>query len=197
MAAAVPHARLIYLVRDPIERMISHYRHRCGHRTERRSLNEALANRGRNAYLNGSLYYRNVESFLDCFPREQLLIVASEELRNDRQATLARILEFVGVDPAFTGRSIRKEFHRAERRFRSWGYLLGGLVERLQLRSFSGMQGPPCEPASNLTLDDSVREWLVETLLPDVALLERLAGRTFDAWNLARPPQDECNRRAA
>jgi hypothetical protein len=196
MAAAVPEARLIYLVRDPIERMISHYKHRFADCRERRPLNEALADRERNPYLNCCRYYRNVEPFLDYFPRDRLLIVASEELRHDRQPTLRRVLEFVAVDPAFTGRSLRKEFHRAERKFRPWGNLLGRLAERLQLARFSGMPNPPCKP-EELTLDEGVRRWLLETLLPDVALLEQLAGRTFDAWNLSLPPQGEQHRRAA
>jgi hypothetical protein len=100
MRALVPGAKLVYLVRDPVERAISQYRHHCDQGTEKRSLEEALCDLG-SQYLSRGLYYQRLEPFLRAFPRSQIAIVSREELLSDRQNTLRRLFGFVGVDEDF------------------------------------------------------------------------------------------------
>ena len=181
----LPSARLIYLVRDPIARMISHYQHRYAGRKERRPLCEALTAKDRNPYLTTSCYFRNVQRFLDFYPREQLLIVTSEELRDARQATLERIFTFLGVDPGFVGHSLKSEWHRADRKFTNRWSLLSGLFSHKWIsKAFFRRHRSRLAPPADLTLDDDARRWLIEQLRPDVDQLRTLAGYDFAAWNL-------------
>jgi hypothetical protein len=79
MARIVPRARLIFLVRDPVERIRSHYRHEVQRSRERRPLVEALED-PENPYLRSSLYHRALAPYLDRFPREQVLVARLEDL---------------------------------------------------------------------------------------------------------------------
>lgn len=51
------------------------------------------------SYINCSRYALQVGRYLDRFPREQLLIIKSEDLRWRRAETLRRVHRFLGVDP--------------------------------------------------------------------------------------------------
>ncbi len=44
-------------------------------------------------------YAEQLERWLEAFPREQLLIVPSEDLGSDAGATYGRVLEFLGAPP--------------------------------------------------------------------------------------------------
>src|SRR4051794_1541363 len=72
IASVLPDARLVYLVRDPIERMRSQYRHRVLDRLEARPIADAF--RADPQYLDGSRYAFQIEQYLPWFDRERLLV---------------------------------------------------------------------------------------------------------------------------
>ena len=100
MAAVVPQASLIYLVRDPVERAISQYRHHRAEGSERRGADEALLDPS-SQYLARSRYHERLAPFLARFPRERVFVCAQEELLRQRRSTLAAIYGFLGVDAHF------------------------------------------------------------------------------------------------
>lgn len=79
MAATAPTVRLIYLLRHPIERLRSQYRHEIRRSREKSSLLEALQ-RPNNDYLRLSLYYQRLVPYIEAFPREQICVVRFEDL---------------------------------------------------------------------------------------------------------------------
>jgi hypothetical protein len=94
----VPGAKLIYLVRNPVDRAISHYLHTQARGNERRPIDDALGD-FREPYVARGLFYRNLRPFLKRFPRESLLVVPQGALRDDRLATLGVVFRFVGAEP--------------------------------------------------------------------------------------------------
>ena len=100
MARAIPAARLIYLVRDPVDRAISQYRHHRSEGTESRPIEKALLDPD-SQYLSRGRYYERLAPFLECFARQQIAIVSAEELLTRRRATLLSLFRFVGVDEGF------------------------------------------------------------------------------------------------
>jgi hypothetical protein len=99
MAATIPGARLVYLVRDPIARALSQYDHHRADGAERRGLTEALTDPA-SQYLSRGRYHERLMPFLSHFDRGQIMVVAQEDLRDDRAATLRRVLGFLGADPS-------------------------------------------------------------------------------------------------
>lgn len=116
MAKVIPDARLIYVVRDPIERLVSHYFHNLNRGREARTLTEMvrdLRHRERSSYLERSMYWRQIREFLEYFPASRILVIESADLRERREATMRRVFDFVGVDPDFHSPLFRLEYHRS------------------------------------------------------------------------------------
>lgn len=98
LSATLPDARVVYLVRDPIDRAVSQHRHHRRDGTETRPLAEALLDPA-SQYVARSRYHERLTPFLDRLPRDRVLITSTEELRTDPATTLAAVLRFVGADP--------------------------------------------------------------------------------------------------
>jgi hypothetical protein len=97
MARLIPQARLVYVVRDPIARMRSMYMHQVSAGRERRRAEVALLD---DRYLGPSLYGFQLAAFLDHFDRSQVLVIASEVLRERPREALSAVFGHLGVDPA-------------------------------------------------------------------------------------------------
>lgn len=110
MAQVVPDARLIYLVRDPIARMRSMYVHQVSAGRERRRAEVALLD---DRYLGPSLYGFQLAAFLGHFDRGQVLVVASEVLRDRPREALTAVFDHLAVDPAAAGLDERHRDHRS------------------------------------------------------------------------------------
>jgi hypothetical protein len=117
----VPEARLIVLVRNPVDRAYSHYHHEVALGREPLSFEEALAAEDERTageaerlasepgyfshawwnytYRARGRYAEQLERWLDFFPRERLLILSSEELLDEPGRTHAHVLQFLGAEP--------------------------------------------------------------------------------------------------
>lgn len=67
MARVLPGARLVYAVRDPVERAVSQYLHHRADGTERRPIEEALLDPS-SQYVERGLYHARLEPYLKRFP---------------------------------------------------------------------------------------------------------------------------------
>lgn len=112
---AAPEARIVALVRDPVDRAWSHWRERTRRGVETLSFEDALAAeeeridaaRHRGALgLAANLAYRGqgcyadlLPAWLDRFGPERMLVLVSEEFFGDPAATYAQALTFLGLRP--------------------------------------------------------------------------------------------------
>ena len=110
MARVLPDARIVYLVREPVQRALSQYRHHLRDGTEQRALDEALLDE-ESQYLARSRYAERIAPFLDHFAREQILVVVQERLLADRRGELSRIYRHVGADPDFWHSDLLERVH--------------------------------------------------------------------------------------
>jgi hypothetical protein len=194
VAATLPAARLIYMVRDPIDRMLSHYLHNIGGGYDDRPLEEALSDPD-TAYVDRGRYFFQLEPYLERFDDERIQVVTREELKRDRAATMRRVFGFLGVDPDFTSPQFEREWEtgtaKGSGRFRVMdrAVRLPGLraldrnfdrlpeslrwaVERLVHDPGRGAAPKPELPAG-------LRGRLAERYRPEVERLERWSGREF------------------
>ena len=110
MAQVVPEARLVYVVRDPIARMRSMYMHQVSAGRERRRPEVALLD---DRYLGPSRYGFQLAAFLDHFERSQVLVIASEVLRDRPREALSAVFGHLAVDPAPVDLDKRRQDHRS------------------------------------------------------------------------------------
>jgi hypothetical protein len=98
MASVVPDVRLLYLVRDPLERALSQYAHHRRDGAEPREPAEALLDPD-SQYLARSRYAERLCPYLRVFDREQVHVVVQERLLADPSTELAAVYAHVGADP--------------------------------------------------------------------------------------------------
>ncbi len=112
----LPEVKLILILRNPIDRAISHYymARRLGQ--EQRSLEEALAGEVKTiknipqrafdevnffteppTYLRAGFYFYFIKEWMNVFPREQVLVLKSEEMYENPAATMKQVFEFLAV----------------------------------------------------------------------------------------------------
>lgn len=120
-AQVLPHARMIVLLRDPIARAVSHYRHNLALGNEHMSFADAIAAEHdrtaaefqrmlddpgyestavqRYSYVGRGRYAEQLERWFSAFPPERFLLLRTEELEHDAARVVARALEFLGLRP--------------------------------------------------------------------------------------------------
>ena len=191
-------ARVIYMVRDPIDRILSHYLHNVGGGYESRPLAEALSDPD-SAYVSRSLYAMQARPYLEAFGPGRVLIVSREELYAEREATMRRVFEFCEVDPGFRSEQFRRQWETGsgkssggframdravrlpglralDRNFDRLPESLRWIVERI-------VHDPDEGAAPKPELAPELRSRISDLLRADVAELERTAGRGF-GWDV-------------
>jgi Sulfotransferase domain len=105
-------AKLILIIRNPVDRAVSAYSYFKKMLRENRSPEEALLYEPQNnfafsksnndfTYIEHGLYYRQIKECLKYFPKEQLLVLDYAELAKQPAALTKKIFSFLNIDEAF------------------------------------------------------------------------------------------------
>ncbi len=92
--AAQPEARLIYLVRDPVERLFSFYAHRM--REKVTTTFEDFLRRTPEAIDSGR-YMTQIKQYLRVFQEQQMLVLFTKDLRDTPEQTLSKVGDFLSL----------------------------------------------------------------------------------------------------
>jgi hypothetical protein len=197
MAEVLPEAKLIFVVRDPVERIVSHYMHFLSLGREWRPLNTAVA-RPRSVYVACSRYASVLRPFLERYPRSRIHLMRQEDLLLRRRETLREVFAFLGVDERFWSPKMERLRHpsgRKGRRFRialrvGRSRLAAPLyrlpqeakwaIERATYSRRGGAERP--------RVDEALGRELREELEPEIAALEDLTGWDLRDWRSPRIP---------
>jgi hypothetical protein len=192
MRSVVPDARLVYIVRDPLERIGAHWVHNYARGRTREGLGEIVVRR-RRTYVARSRYHMQLRRFLRHYPLERILVLDQADLRHRREETLRRVFEFAGVDPDFTHPHFRREHHRTERKARPTR--LGRRLEERRARTrrrllpdqawaVARTRWPLARPIERPDPREAVPEKVVVNLRRDAERLRELTGRRFEHWSI-------------
>lgn len=179
--------RLIFMVRDPIERAISHYIHAHSAGREERSAEAALADL-ESRYVRRSLYATQLRPFVARFGAGSIHVETQDALLERRGETMRRVFAFLDVDPDFTSPEFERLWevsagkdarftlaYRLSRRLGGselWARLPTGArwaAERLTHRRSAG-------PAQRPAISDALRSRLGKLFRPELEELEAMAG---------------------
>lgn len=193
-----PDARLLYMVRDPIKRILSHWVHATGAGYETREL-EATLSDPESAYVRRSQYWMQLQPYLELFPHEQIAVIAQEELQRERDATMRRAFEFAGVDAGFTSEQFDREWEKSAAKssdkyqfmekliklpgFRSLDKNFDRLPESMRWMVEKVVHDPDKPPAPKPELSDDLRAQLRSYFRDDAPKLQEFAGREFPGWD--------------
>jgi len=175
---ALPDVRLLYVLGDPIERIVSAWLRRVELGRERRSFRAALAAVRDNPYVYGSRYHLQLEQFWKHFPASQVQLLVQEELVRAPRQTLLPVWEFLGLD-AFPAEPAAAEANGSAAAEVAPGsaWLRAGAW----LRRALGPENPqPTPPLIGVDL----RAQLEHALAADVAKLRAETGLALSDWSL-------------
>ncbi len=94
MQQRLKRVRLVYVLRNPIDRLISHYIHEWSQRVITCGIDEAIANHSE--LIEYSCYGRQIEPYLSAYGENSVLLVSFDRLKNCPQEELERICQFIG-----------------------------------------------------------------------------------------------------
>ncbi|MGH7589624.1 MAG: sulfotransferase [Gemmatimonadota bacterium] len=193
-----PDARILVVLRNPVDRAYSHYWHQRVRFTEEMSFEDAIEDEPRRIeqgrpygflYVRTGLYHEQVARFVDLFG-SQVRIHLFDDLRSDPDTLFRDVLSFLGVEsegPVDTarihhrsgplrsetlGRLVVMPFPGKRKLARRWPQRMRALKRAVTQRNVT--RPPPMNPETRLRLTEIVR--------PDVERLQELLKRDLSAW---------------
>lgn len=194
VGSTCPEARLIYMVRDPIDRLVALYVQRYSRLWEHRTLAAALKDRDQmaNPYMAESRYATQLELWLEHFPSERILVLDQEDLRRNREGALRRIFEFLGVE-ARVPANVDREFNvtRVKERLTPAGARMSFFLQPVTRRLPEGAREAVlrsrlirAEKIGTPALGDDLRALLKDELAEEAARFRALTGMAFEDWSV-------------
>ncbi len=185
MHSLVPGAKLIYILRDPIKRIESHYIHSVGAGKWRDSFDAAVCDPANSPMVQASCYWTQLGEFLELYPAEQVRVLSYEQLSRQPHAVVNEVLGFLGLGTGFDDPIIGKRVHLSANKIRPnrLGLLFwDDRVWRRRLRRrIPFLVGRPIEPP---VWHPDLREAVIAHLKPEVDAIREFSGLSFSEWSL-------------
>jgi hypothetical protein len=182
IAQVQPDARIIAVLRDPIERAYSHYWNDVREGLEKQPFEAAvraelsrqhIGQWGRDSlYIDVGRYFRQVTAYVDRF-EDRVLVLSYSDLVSDPNGALTRTWQFLGLPPTAGKQELARENPAQVARGRLSHAVLGSHRLRLLGRSVLPRRGRQLaremllKPTTRPPMGDGVRTILTEALLDD------------------------------
>lgn len=200
-----PEARLLYIMRNPLDRLVSHYWHavrdlpRGG---ERLPLLQAVQEKPE--YLAFGDYALQLQPYFDRFGKEAVLTLTFEALIEDPQRELDRIYLWLGLPPHPIGAAAAKAHNRKPKTIR--GVAGAGILNQIQysgpwhrisplvpswMKRWAKQQAyRPVDEAQSQEDIARLRAAIGERQQRQIERLSRLLGRDFPEWRAGDPVRE-------
>jgi len=197
IAKSLPQVKLIYIVRPPLERIVSLWRMWANMKQNVPEFNQSVQDESLQPELvYGSKYWFQISAYRDYFPDDQILVLFLEDFKSNTEAVMERCFKFLGVDPTV-------QLFEAERP-RNYGDLrhpdryLTSLIlrkmpgvmkvyhhlpERLRARIRSSHLIKRKEKIDIPEWDLSTRKWVIDQLAEDSRMFLENYGKPTDYWS--------------
>lgn len=202
LAAAQPEAKLIYLLRDPADRLFSFYAHRMREKVTA-TFDDFLSNTPE--AVDSGRYMSQIKQYLEFFSAEQILVLFTKDLKDKPQHVLESTGQFLGLQAFdflaagpiqanegggkfYAGSSLTNTIHSLKRspafasmlnrvpafaRKAGYEWLANGPVgKKLRRRHISNM----------CSFTPQMRQQILELYREEIEQLEEFTGRSLPEW---------------
>lgn len=161
----LPELKLVYVVRDPLKRIVSQWRHRKGRQPRTRDFQQLMASRHlRRLVVGCSLYHDRLQSFRKHYPDHQIHCLTFEDLITAPRLTLTELLSFLGASTASD---------HVDR------VLDEGALPRV---NEAGDKGRTLVPEPHWS--DRLRRQVLDVVRPDAEQMLSYMGKPLNSWDL-------------
>jgi Sulfotransferase domain len=208
LAKHCPEAKLVAVLRHPVERAISGYYHYMDWMLVpfveiERGIPAIINNESEKSYrrarnvIDFGFYYKHLSHYLNYFRRDQIHIELFDDLKSDPLAAIHRIYKFLGVDDEYVPKSLnsrpfaaiysmpRLRFRSIRFIYRKHPYTKRELV-RVGLKwvvlSLDFLFLKPFFSSNKPRLSDGLGKVLIDLYRDDIENLEKLLGRDLTIW---------------
>lgn len=194
---AIPDAKIILILRDPVERAFSHYLFTVGVGQENGTFSDAIKKALKakpdfsGAIIEAGLYGKQIDRYLKYFEKEKIKIVISEEFIKNTESIMKEILEFldVGVVKTCSFKKIHHEYSVIDNKFIA--LLIRNRMVRHAAKNFLPRQGGRKlkeffdKKGIKPELNENDKQFLQEYYHNDVLHLEKILNRKLP-WNISK-----------
>ncbi|MEO0817566.1 MAG: sulfotransferase [Pseudomonadota bacterium] len=191
--ALAPDVRLIYLVRDPVERALSHFRHTWISTGDVPSPDAFEGSWAERHILSTSQYAWQLEPWLDTFSADQVLVIDLETLICEPETQIAAIADHIGLDADIEVDHLITENAAVDvARMPRWWHAMRNTPVGIKARSMTptGLVRAVKSRLRSRTVSEvpalpsSVRDRFAEILARDAQALRSLTGQSFARWSV-------------
>ena len=198
-------AKVIYLVRNPVDRMISVWRQTLssGHWYE----DKYKLNFGKDvqlmpldferaifdypAFLEASRYWVHLNKYLEFFPEQKILLLFYEDLKSDSKAFFQQVFQFLDIDPAVSVEDtpVRKNQGVEKRMLRNSFVQFDPGHQRLLKKTLPPFLFKKIQKKKikiNRLLSNSLRQQIEAELQVDMAKILEYGNKEPDYWQLRK-----------
>ena len=191
-----PGAKILYVIRNPVGRTISHYWHAVKREGETRSIDEAI--KSDPIYLDVSNYARQIQEYMNYFEKDNIRVITLEEYSKSPADTMKGIFNWLGIDDNVVPDNLGLRNHvtpKTVRRQRKLGFL-----NRINFRPVYNYIRPVIprsvrKAGRNILLPgvdrDSVEtkeviDFIMRIQKEQITNLREILGRDFPEWEIER-----------
>lgn len=187
-----PDAKIVVVIRDPVERAISHFlmdKNLVGVKDsffDLLSTDNPLHEKFLYEYIDNSMYYRNIERYIQVFGRERIHIEIFEELFPLSNDSVSNLFKFLSVPSGYEVENVQtnsfdllnNRLYKKIRQFPWLTKLLRKFPEAVKMRIKATFKGKPSERPSML----EEREYLQSIFYEDSKKLNTLLGLNVNKY---------------
>ncbi len=192
IASHLPDARIVYMVRHPLERIESNFFQ--GLYTKKpmpSSFNRAVKEYP--PLLKYSLYWSCISNYLKHFSEEQFRVLFFEDFKSGPEQFMSELCDFIGVDRSFEFRDVSKPKNPSKGHMKD-GPLLNAtrnlpgreLLKSLIPDRLRGIMKKRLQVriSGDIKWDEETKEWALEQLRDEAMATLDYAGKPRDFWEL-------------
>ncbi len=197
MHSVIPDTKLIYIIRDPIDRILSHnIEHLYEVGETNIDLNEILLHDKDEHIIKTSMYFYQIQAYLKYFKKEQLYILTLEDLKENRLQEMNKIFDFLGVKRLNDNNLFNFVKNKSEGR--KMDSITLKKIKNSKIKSFAKKILPKKmfnyaknkitklnimkKELKKTALKPEVEAHLIEVFKNDVAALRDFTNKNFDNW---------------
>ncbi|MDX6286197.1 MAG: hypothetical protein QOG53_1682 [Frankiales bacterium] len=194
MATVIPGAKVVVILRHPVERAYSHYqmqRARFSAEEPFAELVDIELTSGARAvpqphrpYLRGGKYFEHLQRLLDHYPRSSVLVLLMDDLETDPATTYRQLCAHIGVASDPLPENLGRRYNRT---MPVRSRLVRKIMMRSKLDRLPGYTGLLLDSFNRdkggyAPLDASMRQRLLDYYRDDTTALANWLGRDLSSW---------------